>query len=133
MARQDKTGADRIRAEMDWKLSVYRTAHPVFTEELQSDDGRTRRAKVLNEMRNMINDPQHPDTPHFAALAQATKVFDSYKIRLATLQNDASASGRREVDHLKQQYEGFMNQYVLENPAIQTYWSSVLRPESSLA
>lgn len=128
----DKAAADALRTQMDWKLAVYRVAHPLFAEELQSSDGRERRARVLSEMRTVVDDPQHPDAPHFDTLALAMHTFDDYTVRLSVLQNDRSISGRREVDHLKTQYQSFMESLVAVHPEITTFWTSVLRPESSL-
>lgn len=128
----DKAGADTVRNQMDWESNIYRIGHPLFKAELLNSDGRVRRIKVLDEMRLIVDDPQAPAAPHLAALRTATKVFDGYTVRLSVLANDRSAAGRREIDFLKQQYLTFMEQLVAENPAVGPYWSSVLKPESSL-
>lgn len=128
----DSGGADRIRSQMDTTLEIYRVGHPLFASEILNSDGRQRRAKVLDEMRIIVDDPQAPPAPHLEALRTAMHVFDAYKVRLAVLGNDHSTDGRHEIDFLKQQYQGFMESLVASNPAVGSFWSSVLKPESAL-
>jgi hypothetical protein len=129
----DKARAKSLQAQMEYQLNIYRIAHPLFAEELQSSDGRIRRGKILAEMRTVVEDPAHPDVPQFNGLRVMMRTFDNYGVRLSVLGNDRSAAGKRETEFLKRQYEEFMKSYVEAHPELQAFWVSVLRPESSLS
>ena len=132
--------SDRVSAlkdERDYQMLIYRAAHPIFSEELQSSDGRERRARIIEQMRIIVKDPEAPRSDMNAAqldgMITMIDVFDDYKVRMATLSNDRSANGRAEIEFLKQQYADFMERYTATNPKLMPFWNSVLEPESSLS
>ena len=135
----DTATARELTARRDYELQVYRMAHPIFTEELQSSDGRAQRTRTLNELRSIVDDPQAPGADgtgatakQFKAMRTALHLFDQYKTRLAVLGDDRSASGVAEVEHLKTQFTKYMGQLVDQSPELMSLWVSVLRPEASL-
>lgn len=129
---QDVQGARTIRADMDRTLLIYRVAHPVFREELESSDGSQRRRRTLNEMQSIIKDPLAPQSPQTDALRSAMEAFNDYRVRLGVLADNRTNIGRREIENLKLQFSEYMGTLVKANPGIMSFWTSVLRPEASL-
>lgn len=117
-----------------WKQwsSTYKAAHPIFAQTLEGSGARERRKNVIAEMRVVARDPKAPKAPHYAVLQQMIVGYDDYLTMKQELALDGSAKGRMKVEKLKAQFEGWMNEIVLTNPAVQSFWTGVLRPESEL-
>lgn len=128
----DTEGAKALKTEMEYTQTMYRAAHPIFAEELSSSDGRERRGRILTEMRTIVADPQAPASPTLEPMRVVVNTYDTFKTQLAILSDDRSAKGRAEVEFLKQQYESWMNDYVIGHPEVGSFWTSVIRPEASL-
>ena len=112
--------------------SVFRAAHPVFNERLVSSDARTRRARTIDQMRLLINDPEVPQSPQFKGLRIIINSYNSYMINKGSLGLNKSARGRATSEFLKQQFEQWTSNFLLEYPEINTFWMTVLRPETGL-
>src|SRR6185503_17437585 len=130
--RNDKASAQSLKAEMEWKTSVYKVTHPLFAEQLASSDGREKRAAVLKDMRIVVDDPAAPQSPQLTGLRLAMHAFDRYSVRLGVLQNDHSVAGRNSVDNLKDGFSNYMTNLIQSHPEISAFWTSILKPESSL-
>jgi hypothetical protein len=133
-ARTDKDQARVSQLNNAWNswATTYKAAHPVFAEQLEGSGARERRKKVIAEMRVIARDPNAPTPPHFDVLRQIITDFDQYLTMKQEFSLDPSAKGRLAVERLKGQWEDYMNQIVLTNPAVQSFWTGVLRPESEL-
>lgn len=115
----------------NWSM-LYKLAHPVFAEELQNGDAKIRRGKTIVQMRTIVQDPEAPKPPHFEALKSVMESWDLYQANLAYARDDRTAKGRDRVDFLKGRWEDYMTQMVRKYPPLSSFWTSVLRPESSL-
>jgi len=124
--------ARRLKAERDAQQLMYRSAHPVFAEELTSSDGKQRRERVVAEMRTIVQDPAMPDTPHKEAMQKAMRAFDSFQTQLAMLNTQRTAIARQRIDDLKTAYASYMNELTKANPGIMSFWVTILRPQASL-
>lgn len=122
----------QLKARWDEWSNLYRAAHPMFDEELTSGNAKARRRKILDEMRVAVNDPAAPAGPRLDDLRTIMRLFDGYRSRLALLSEDRSAAGRVKVEQLKTRYTEAMQQLIDTRPTLQSFWLSVLRPESSL-
>lgn len=134
-ALQDEGNLDAaraVRATMDRDLAMYRTAHPIFAEEMSKSDGKQRRARTIEQMRTIVNDPQSPEALQKPALKAAMDLFDSYTSQLTMLGTDRSLAARARTDDLKARYLTVMDELTHANPGIMSFWVSVLKPESSL-
>jgi hypothetical protein len=58
--------------------------------------------------------------------------YDSYMINKGSLGLNKSARGRATSEVLKQQFEQWTSSFLLEYPEINTFWMTVLRPETGL-
>ena len=126
---------DRVRVlKQRWETwsGNYRATHPIFDQELSGGDGRQRRQAVIAEMRVAVADPQAPASPRLDDMRTIMNVYDAYRTRLMTLSDDRSARGRAKVEALKARYTRAMDMIVRERPKLASFWTSVLRPESSL-
>ena len=123
---------DAAKDAWDTYSTVWKVTHPIFKEELESSEGRTRRARTISEMQRVINDPAAPKPAHFEAMRDTMRSYNNYKTQLTILSQDRSAKGEAKVERLKGDYSKFMNQKSLTNATVRAFWVSVLRPEASL-
>lgn len=124
--------ASRLRESMNYNLTVYRAANPIFAEELASGDGRQRRKNTIAQMRTLTEDPQAPDSAQLQPLRLAMQAYNTYTVQLTSLSAENTALSRAKVRALKQTYQSYMENLVRENPNIMSFWTGVLQPESSL-
>lgn len=122
----------RLNNQWEYESKMFLAAHPIFAERLNSQDSRDRRQAVISEMRIVVRDPDAPQTPVLPLLRQMIMDFDDYMTYKAQLSLDTSARGRLQVERFKGYFETKMNQFVLDNPSVRSFWLSVLRPESAL-
>jgi hypothetical protein len=127
-----KGKAATLKNAWDSWSAVFRAAHPVFNERLVSSDARTRRARTIDQMRLLINDPEVPQSPQFKGLRILMNSYDSYTVNKGSLGLNKSARGRATSEVLKQQFEQWTSNFLLEYPEINTFWMTVLRPETGL-
>lgn len=118
--------------ERDRQLALYRAAHPIFRDELQSNKAKARREQILMEMQSIINDPLAPGGAQLDGIRAAMQTFNTYQAHMAALVNDRSNVGRRELANLKQEYVMEMERVTARHPGVMSFWTSVLRPESNL-
>lgn len=111
--------------------ATYKAAHPLFRDQLDSSDGRIQRRRTLDQMRLIVNDPGAPQADHFPALKQLIGYWDRYLIRKSELSEDQTARGREQTERFKSQFETAINSFVGQNPAVRSFWLSVLRPEGN--
>lgn len=124
--------AKALRTEMEYQLQIFRAANPVFKEELESSDGRQRRARAIEEMRILVADPYAPESENLQPLRLAMSAYDGYKARLAEYAGQRSNKALAEIDNLKGQFESYMTNLVATYPGVASFWLGVLQPESSL-
>ena len=103
----------------------------MFRDQLDSSDGRIQRRRTLDQMRLIVNDPGAPQADHFPALKQLIGYWDRYLIRKSELSEDQTARGREQTERFKSQFETAINSFVGQNPAVRSFWLSVLRPEGN--
>jgi hypothetical protein len=127
-----KSKAATLKNAWDSASAMFRAAHPVFNERLVSSDARTRRARTIDQMRLLINDPEVPQSPQFKGLRILMNSYDSYMVNKGSLGLNKSARGRATSEVLKQQFEQWTSNFLLEYPEINTFWMTVLRPETGL-
>lgn len=111
---------------------IYLKTHPVFEEELTSQNARDRRQSTITEMRLLLNDPEVPKAKHFDALKTLMDSFDSYTVELSRLALDRSSVGRARTEVFKKRFDGWVTTFVAANPQVNTFWLTVLRPETGL-
>jgi hypothetical protein len=130
-----KASPEEIAAAKDaWDTysTVWKVTHPIFKEELESSEGRTRRARTIAEMQRVINDPAAPKPAHFQAMQETMQSYNNYKTQLTIMSQDRSAKGEAKVERLKRDYSAFMDEKSRTNSTVRAFWTSVLRPEASL-
>lgn len=127
-----KSAMKRLRAEWDNWSAGWKATHPVFAEELTNSDARQRRQNVMDEMRLILNDPAAPKASHFDSMKILMRSFDNFNIERSRLNLDGSALGRARVELLKKRFQDWVFEYTSTNPAVNSFWLTVLRPESGL-
>lgn len=127
------TGAAR-QLKTDWEIwsAEWRASHPIFAEGLVSGEARARRRRIIDQMRYLIDDPEAPKASHFEALKSLQNSFDAYMAARSYLAMNQTAAGQAQLNALKVQFNGWVNEFVLVNPMIQSYWQTVLSPEAGL-
>lgn len=136
VAEAQKAGRDadaaNIRREWEVWATLYKANHPIFAQKLEASNSRQERELVLDEMRRVVRDPDAPKSNQYETLSGMVQVFDYYKLQLSILGTDRSAKGKARTELLKSNFETAMRQMIVGNPVAAAFWSSVIRPESSL-
>jgi hypothetical protein len=122
-----------VQATWDRWQQVYLAAHPVFASDLQTGDGRIRRAKTIEQMTAAVNDPQAPVAWHTPALKTLQNSFNDYQALNVQYSADRSNRMVRRKEALKVQFSDWVSRYVLTHPEVEPYWSTVLQPEANLS
>jgi len=119
------------RAWLAWADS-FRATHPLFDQMLTSDDARQRRRRVLDQMRVVLKDPLAPKAAHFDAMRILQDTFDVYQILRGELGLDRTTSGEFKLSALKVQFRAWVDDFLINNPMVMPYWTTVLQPEAGL-
>jgi len=99
---------------------------------LTSDDARQRRRRILDQMRIVLKDPMAPKAAHFDALKILQDSFDTYQVLRGELGLDRTTAGEVKLSELKLRFRAWADEFLLNNPMVATYWTTVLEPESGL-
>jgi hypothetical protein len=130
------SGRDARASELNnqWLMwaETYKATHPLFAEMLVSDDARSRRRRVMDQMRYVINDPKAPKAAHFDALRTLQLSYDAFSTARGQLNLDRTGRGAMASQNLKKAFASWVNDFLVQNPAVMSYWISVLEPESGL-
>lgn len=134
-ARLKETNNSQAKSlKMKWDLfsQYWQASHPIFAEELTNADARQRRANVITEMRTLLDDPLAPQASHFGAMKVLMESYDTFTVERSRLSLNKSGYGRAQVEILKKNFEEWVTRFTAENPAINSFWLTVLRPETGL-
>jgi hypothetical protein len=112
-----------------WQAS-YLSSHPLFAEELQSGEGRARRALVLDSLRTAFNDPQTPEPWHAEGMRTLLTSFDQYRAVMAELSADSSKRGKEQRDALRKAFDDWGTQLTGSRPELASLWNGVIRIEA---
>ena len=128
---QDERAAMLNRQWLIW-AEAFKATHPLFAEMLTSDDSRTRRRSVIGQMRYVLKDPLVPKAPHFEQLKVLQDSFDAYSVARGELGLDKTAYGVSRLNALKKAFQSWASDFLIENPGLNSYWSTILEPEAGL-
>ena len=106
--------------------------HPLFTDQLESSDSRQRRERALDQLRLAMMDPLLPDTPHTTNVRRLIENYDRYKITLQRINLSNSALAQRQKSALKERFSMWVGEFLMEAPALQAMWLTLLRPDAHL-
>ena len=122
----------RIQTER-WELfsTSYRAAHPIFDEQMRNSNATLRRSKILEEMRVAVGDPGVPPSPQIDGLREMMTEWDYYNIALRSLREDRSAAGRARVEQAKSTFEKIMDDLLVRQPELRSFYLAVIRPEAN--
>jgi len=118
----------------EWLLwaESFKATHPLFAEMLTSDESRKRRQSVMSQMRYLIKDPLAPKAGHFEALASLQRSFDAYSVARSELGLDRTSRGVNTLNALKGSFKEWVDDFIVANPSLSSYWITILQPESGL-
>lgn len=119
------------REWLNWS-QTFKATHPLFAEMLTSDDTRQRRRRVMDQMRYLINDPLTPKADHFEGLKALQNSFDAYQAARGEISLDRTARGVVRLSQLKDVFNSWVTGFLKENPALVSYWQTILEPEAGL-
>lgn len=133
LSQAKTTGQKRvIQSTWDRFQATYLAAHPLFSTELQTGNGATRRQATIKEMSIAVNDPQAPQAWHTDALKTLQQSYDHYSQLAIMYGKDRKATSVRQLAALKIEFGQWADQYALQHPEVDSYWDSVLKPEANL-
>ena len=124
--------AQNLNRQWQMESEAFKATHPLFTEMLLSDDARQRRRKVIDQMRYLLKDPMAPKAAHFEALGTLQRSYDAYSVARGELGLDRTGYGKNRLDALKREFRAWVDDFIIENPMVSSYWLTVLEPESGL-
>ncbi len=128
-ARNMITERQQVQAEMNAWKAAYLRQHPIFAEDLQSTDGRQRRARLIEEARLVLAAPEQiPEFPHeqeFITLLQLLVDFDDRMKSVSGLQSGDAQEFR---ERSRAEFYNLTRQIVRRYPALETFWQSNIRP-----
>jgi hypothetical protein len=130
--RGQDVAAQRVRNIWDAEAQAFKLTHPIFADMLVSGEARNRRAKIITQMRYLLDDPAFPKTDHFDALKELQDAYDAYVVARGQLSVNRTMYNQTRLSALKIQFSAAVEEFVLENPAVRPYWQTVLKPESGL-
>lgn len=110
----------------------FRTANPVFAEELTSQTAKNRRKNVISEMTTLIKDPQFPQAPQFEAIKILTESFIKFDREISKLDMNNTSANRDLIKLEKQAFENWATSFIEKNPGAKPYWLTIIRPEAGL-
>jgi hypothetical protein len=128
----DQNAKRQLDEQWDQWKQVYLAAHPIFAEELQSGDGRQRRARTIEQMRYAVNDPTAPPSPNTAGIREMVKAFDNYKGMYDIIGQKRDATSREQQRLLKTQFADWVAGWKIRYPTLERMWSSVYKPEAGI-
>jgi len=110
----------------------FRTANPVFAEELTSQTAKNRRKNVISEMTTLVKDPQFPKAPQFEAIKILTESFIKFEREISKLDLNNTSANRELIKLEKQKFENWATSFIEKNPGAKPYWLTIIRPEAGL-
>lgn len=128
---QDEKARNLNRLWLQW-ADAFRANHPIFSEMLTSDDARQRRRRVIDQMRYVLKDPEAPKADHFDALKILQDSYDTYSVARGELALDRSTRGEVALSGLKLRFRSWVEEFLINNPKVLPYWTTILEPESGL-
>jgi hypothetical protein len=132
--KQQKQSASmkRLRETWDMFAQLWKSTHPIFADVLVNSDSRERRQNVIGEMRYLLSDPDAPRASHFDSMKTLMDSFDLFMTERSRLGLNKTAYARGQVESLKGEFDSWVTQFTANNPEVNSFWLTVLRPESGL-
>lgn len=109
---------------------AWRSAHPIFDEELQTGEARARRERTIDQLRYAVGDPAAPVSPKSQAIGEMSRAFDSYKVALMMINEKRDAKSQAKAGRLKKLFLEWATAWTLRNPDMEQLWSAVYRPQA---
>ena len=131
-AQNNEALAAQLRDQKSSWSQMWRAAHPVFERMLSSTDNAVRRQQTIAQMRTIVGDPSAPPSPKLPAMRNLMREYDRYQGLLAQYREDGTYGGKASLEQLKLNWSQFLDYFVGQNPELQAFAISVVRPESSL-
>jgi hypothetical protein len=124
------------RKVMEEKFKEWQTRfmmlHPIFAAEHISTDRRTRRASVLKDIIVAGADPERPRNDYSDSIVTFTESFQRYDTQRRLLGRDGTGVGRDKLNAHKQRWLRWSEEYVMWNPNTESFWMSIIEPQSEL-
>ena len=118
----------RIEAEKKNFETNFKAAHPIFADQLQSEEARVRRQNVMDEMAVLVEDPQFPKADHFDAIRGLVRNYLEFKVRSGRVYPDGSKISSDEIAILRQQLDIYGQQIVAKFPQVNAFWTTIVKP-----
>lgn len=111
-----------------WKKD-YLAQHPVFAEELASGQAHERRTRIVNEMRDLLEEPAAKDSPNAAPLRELMRQYDLYQEAYDVLKQDQTTRGKARAKAAKNKFDNWSRSFVADNQAVEHFYLRVIRPD----
>lgn len=111
-----------------WKKE-YLAQHPIFAEELASGEARERRQRIVNEMRDLLEEPAAMDSPNAAPLRELMRQYDMYQEAYGLLKQDQTDRGKARVRSAKNKFDNWSRAFVADHQAVEHFYLRVIRPD----
>lgn len=134
IARVGDNAAAKREIDARWAIwaDEFKAAHPIFAEELMSGASRERRARTVQQLRDAVNDPFLPPSPHVAGIKEMVDAYDMFTAARAKYSIRRDEDSRRKLAALKARFADWVTSWQLRNPQLERLWSSVYEPEARL-
>lgn len=130
------TGDNETRGMLEAEKSAwsaqYLALHPIFAQEIQSGDGRSRRQEVLSALRDARYDPAVPVGTQTEGVMTLVEGFDRFRARMVELSASNSLASRKERENLRAVFKDWGDSMVQRNPNLAAFWTGVILPEASV-
>lgn len=124
------------KREIDARWAIwadeFKAAHPIFAEELMSGQSRERRARTVAQLRDAVDDPFLPPTPHAEGIREMVTAYDQFTAARVKYSVRRDEDSRRKLAKLKEVFGNWVTGWQLRNPQLERLWSSVYEPEARL-
>jgi hypothetical protein len=124
--------SDRKVLESQWKewSNRFMQLHPIFAADQVSTDRSTRRKNVLKDITVAAADPERPRNEYSDSIVEFTEAFQRYDTQRRLLARDGTGDGRDKLSAHKSRWLQWSEEYVMWKPSTETFWMSILKPQS---
>jgi len=130
--RGDSEEADRLTLEMNTFKTRFLRMHPIFNDSLNRNSDRNReRREQRNTLLSMPRE-QLPEGEHVDIVLNLMTSYAQFEREMNVLKGQNSTAASEERQALRRSFYAWVNEYVAENPAADSYYQAVIRHDRIL-
>jgi hypothetical protein len=126
-ARGDVAGADVAQYELDDFKERFLRMHPIFADSIGRNRDRNEARKAERDALLAMPRSALPEGEHVDQVLNLMVSYAQFEREMQTLAGQRSTGAQNERVALRDEFYAWVNEYVRENPAADSYYQSVIR------